>query len=105
MCRSDEERKVLRVRAKNSKERESVISVNDGICKLNGMTEGEDRAKDSDREDDEDEREMESTDWKVRVGPRGETRTRSNSHPIQRLVHTLLDVLRKNPSPRHQESK
>ena len=54
--------------ASASKESTSVTNENGGECRLNGMTEGEDT--EIGPEGDEDECEVEPTDWKVRIGPR-----------------------------------
>ena len=70
-----------------SKENKSVIIENSEACELNGPTEREDTATDSEPEDDEDEREMEPTDWKVSVGPQDNPTTKERQEHAAAHTH------------------
>ena len=74
MCRSIEERKVLRKPATVSTESRNVASENEEAHALKGLTEGECAATDDDPESVEFECGVEPADWKVRLGPRNTTR-------------------------------
>ena len=72
---------------------------------LNGLEEDEDVMTDEEG-GVEGGGEAGTADWRVRAGPknkptaRGKGRTRSNTHAVPRLVHTLHDGQRSHSSPR-----